>query len=340
MSLTDTLAVRELKCYFRQRGAGRIGTQRTVRAVDGVSFSIPPATTLGLVGESGCGKSTLARAVLRLHKPESGSVYLAGTDITSLSERELRRGPRRRMQMIFQDPDHSLNPRKRVGEILSQPLKVHATVAPQKRRRHCEALLEQVGLDASMLDRFPHEFSGGQKQRIGIARALALEPQLIVADEPVSALDVSVQAQILRLMRDLKARLKLSYLFISHDLGVVRYIADTVAVMYLGRIVEMAPRDNLFAVPKHPYTVALLSAIPEPVARAENRGIRSRIMLPGEMPNPANPPGGCPFHTRCPIARDRCRVEAPPLVTDEAGHSVACHFPGELTATGRSRPTA
>ena len=329
MNAPDTLVVRDLKSYFRKRAAGGFGTRRTVRAVDGVGFSIPPAGTLGLVGESGCGKSTLARTVLRFHKPESGSIHLSGTDITSLSEGELRKGPRRRMQMIFQDPDHSLNPRKRVSEILNQPLKVYGTVAPQERRGHCSALLEQVGLDASMLERFPHEFSGGQKQRIGIARALALEPDLLVADEPVSALDVSVQAQILHLLRDLQERLGLSYLFISHDLGVVRYIADTVAVMYLGRIVEMASRDDLFADPKHPYTVALLSAIPEPVASNRNRGISSRITLRGEMPNPANPPGGCPFHTRCPIARDRCRTQVPPLVTDEDGHSFACHFPGE-----------
>jgi oligopeptide/dipeptide ABC transporter ATP-binding protein len=290
-----------------------------VRAVDGVSFSVQRGTTLSLVGESGSGKTTVGRAILRLIEPTSGSVKFGGTEVTTLPKRELRE-LRRRMQIIFQDPVGSLNPRMTVYSTLSEPLAVHKLVPRAKRRDRVAELLELVGLPPESADRYPHEFSGGQRQRIGIARALAVEPELIVADEPVSALDVSIQAQILNLLQELQNRLGLTFLFIGHSLSVIRHISTHVAVMYLGRIVEMAPVHELFENPVHPYTKALLSAAPEPDPNAPS----DRIILHGEMPSPLNPPSGCHFHPRCPDAQPSCSQREQKLVEIKPGHWVAC----------------
>jgi oligopeptide transport system ATP-binding protein len=291
-----------------------------VKAVDGVSFRIPRGKTLGLVGESGCGKTTVGRTLLRLIPATDGSVIYAGRDIFMLRDEQLRL-LRRRMQIIFQDPYGSLNPRMTVESIIGEALTVHDGLTGRKRRDKVVALLEKVGLSAHHADRYPHEFSGGQRQRIGIARALALDPQFIVCDEPVSALDVSIQSQIINLLKDLQAEMGLTYLFIAHDLAVVEHISDDVAVMYLGRIVEYASRDALYANPLHPYTRALLSAIPRP----EPRRTRERITLKGEVPSPSNPPAGCPFHPRCPVATPRCTREVQQLrPIGSPGHLVAC----------------
>jgi oligopeptide/dipeptide ABC transporter ATP-binding protein len=296
-----------------------------ITAVDEVSFSLEAGQTLALVGESGCGKSTIGRLVLRLIDPSAGHIRFDGDDVTTLKERRLR-SLRRNAQLIFQDPYASLNPRLTVGRILAEPLALHDVVAPPRRHQRVNELLRLVGLEPRAARRYPHEFSGGQRQRIAIARALAVEPKLIVCDEPVSALDVSIRAQVLNLMRDLQRRLGLAYIFISHDLAVVKHIADRIAVMHLGRIVEIGPNAALFANPRHPYSRALLSAIPvpEPAAR------RERIILRGEMPSALHPPGGCAFHTRCPVAVARCRTELPNL----AGglHAAACHRADELPA--------
>ena len=293
----------------------------TVRAVDGVSFSVAKGETLALVGESGCGKSTTARLVLRLIEPSAGQVRFDGTDLTTLSRAELR-GMRRRMQIVFQDPYASLDPRMSVGATLEEPLIVHGLGDAAQRQARVAELLRLVGLAPYHAQRFPHEFSGGQRQRIGIARALAVEPALIVCDEPVSALDVSIQAQVLNLLAELQTRLGLSYLFIAHDLAVVRHVADRVAVMYLGRIVEMAPAEELFATPRHPYTQALLAAIPLP-----DPGVRGAVRpVAGDPPSPLNPPPGCHFHPRCAHATERCRNEAPALRTLGPGHQAACHL--------------
>ena len=300
------------------------GSGLAVQAVDAVSLDIFPGETLGLVGESGCGKSTLGRCLMRLYDVSAGRIVLDGIDIAPLSPRQLR-PYRRHMQMIFQDPAASLNPRRRVGDLLAEPLRVHKMADRPGIARRLRELMEIVSLPASFLDRYPHEFSGGQRQRIGIARALALEPKLIVADEPVSALDVSVQAQIVNLFADLRKRLQLTTLFIAHDLSVVRQVSERTAVMYLGSIVEIGATDRLFHRPAHPYTQALLSAIPVP--RVGAAGKRERILLKGEIPSPANPPSGCRFHPRCPAAQDRCKVERPALATVAGGHQVACHFP-------------
>ena len=299
-----------------------------VRAVDGVSLTIAPGQTLGLVGESGSGKSTVGRTILRLQEPTSGRVVFDGEDVFALATGPLR-ALRRRMQIVFQDPYSSLNPRMTVARTLREPLEIHRLAAPAQMEARVTALLEEVGLDPAFAGRYPHELSGGQRQRVGIARALSVEPRFIVCDEPVSALDVSVQAQVLNLLADLQKKRSLTYLFIAHDLAVVRHIADQVAVMYLGRIVERAPAAAIYAAPRHPYTRALLSAVPEP----NPRSTRERIVLSGDMPSPAHPPAGCPFHPRCPHPKknDRCRTETPALrVTSEgSAHVAACHFAEE-----------
>jgi oligopeptide/dipeptide ABC transporter ATP-binding protein len=298
-----------------------------VKAVDGVSFTVDAGETLALVGESGCGKSTVSRLVLRLIEPDHGDVRFEGRDLLAMNASELR-AFRRDAQIIFQDPYASLNPRMTVGQILTEPLVLHDLVPGERRRERVDELLRLVGLEPRAARRYAHEFSGGQRQRIAIARALAVEPKLIICDEPVSALDVSIRSQILNLLRDLQRRLGLAYIFVSHDLAVVKHIADRVAVMNLGHIVETADTETLFASPRHPYSRALLSAIPVP----RPQGKRSRIVLEGEMPSPIDPPPGCRFHTRCPYVITRCETEAPQLLPSTAGHLTACHRADELPA--------
>jgi peptide/nickel transport system ATP-binding protein/oligopeptide transport system ATP-binding protein len=293
-----------------------------VRAVDGVSFSVGRGETVAVVGESGCGKSTMGRLLLRLIDATEGSVFFEGTDLNSLSRSEMRQ-MRRKAQMVFQDPYGSLSPRRRIVDIVAEPLEAFGLVHGRKEKRERVAeLLAQVGLPPGSMDRYPRQFSGGQRQRIGIARAVSVSPSFIVADEPVSALDVSVQAQIVNLLQDLQEQKSLSYLFIAHDLAVVRHIADRVMVMYLGRVVEMGPKQQIYSAPQHPYTQALLSAVPEPDPDARAR----RIVLDGDVPSPTRVPPGCSFHTRCPLARDVCRVERPVLREVAPGQSAACHF--------------
>lgn len=295
-----------------------------VSAVDDVSFSIRRGEVLGLVGESGCGKSTLAKALMRLIDVDAGRIELDGTDLVTLTKEELY-AQRSRFQMVFQDPFASLNPRQSVASILEAPLVVHRRGSAAERRERVEWLLKRVGLRPEMASRLPHEFSGGQRQRIGIARAIALNPELVICDEPVSALDVSVRAQVMNLLADLRAEFSLSYLFISHDLSIVRYIADRVAVMYLGRLVESGPPKSMFARPAHPYTRALLDSFP--VASVGGSATREKPILKGEVPSPINPPSGCRFHPRCPHARDICSKEQPPAIAVEQGRTVSCHFP-------------
>jgi len=320
------LAVDNLKKYFsvKAAGAGFLSSETaTVRAVDDVSIHVMPGETLGLVGESGCGKTTVGRSVLRLDVPTGGSIRFGGADITHANHADMR-GVRRKIQVIFQDPYSSLNPRMTVGQIISEPMRVYKLVPDKKAAfARVEELLTQVGLFPYMAERYPHELSGGQRQRVGIARALALEPTFIVCDEPVSALDVSIQGQIINLLEDLQERLGLSYLFIAHDLAVVRHISDRVAVMYLGKVVELADRDELYANPKHPYTKALLDAAPVPDPKVERA--RAPRALRGEIPSPLTPPSGCVFHTRCPIVGDECKRDIPVIRTLSPGHMVACH---------------
>ncbi|CAM3986785.1 dipeptide ABC transporter ATP-binding protein [Cohnella lubricantis] len=296
--------------------------QSSVRAVDGVSLAVRQGEALGLVGESGCGKSTIGRAIVGLEKPTGGRILFEGEDMAGYSEAKLRNA-RTKLQMVFQDPYSSLNPRMTVGSLLAEPLRVHGIVPKPDAAREVDRLLDIVGLPRNSQDRYPHEFSGGQRQRIGIARALALKPKLIVCDEPVSALDVSIQAQVLNLLKDLQQEFDLTYLFIAHGLGAVRYISDRIAVMYLGKLVEVGPAKELFLRPKHPYTKALLDAYPVPNPQLRNR---ERIMLQGDAPSPADPPRGCRFHTRCPLATPQCRESEPELKGD-GGHAAACFFP-------------
>ncbi|MGI3186616.1 ABC transporter ATP-binding protein [Nioella aestuarii] len=294
-----------------------------VKAVDGVSFDIYEGETLGLVGESGCGKSTCGRAVLRLYDPTAGTITIDETDISTMSQGDLRK-MRPVMQMVFQDPQASLNPRMSVADIIGEPLREHTRMSKAARLDRIYELMDAVGLNRDFANRYPHEFSGGQRQRIGIARALALNPKFIVCDEPIAALDVSIQAQVVNLLEDLQSELGLTYLFISHDLSMVRHIADRVAVMYLGKVVELAPREELYDDPKHPYTVALLSAVPEPDPAAHDTA--NRIILQGDVPSPSNPPQGCNFCTRCPKVMDICKQEDPEFREIEPGRFVACHL--------------
>ncbi len=320
------LEVDQLKVHFPVKAGMFRRDHETVKAVDGVTFSLAAGETLGLVGESGCGKTTLGRAIMRLTDPTAGTIRLAGEDITHMKGNALR-ARRRKFQMIFQDPFGSLNPRMTVEQIVGEALDIHPLAdGKEARRLRIAELLKAVGLDAAYAQRYPHEFSGGQRQRIGIARALAVEPELIICDEPVSALDVSVQAQIINLLCDLQQQRGIAYLFIAHDLAVVEHISRRVMVMYLGKIVELAEAKSLIREPQHPYTQALISAVPEVDPDAK----RQRIVLPGDVPSPIHPPAGCPFHPRCPVAVERCRTEPPPLREIAPGHFAACHLAGNL----------
>ena len=322
---TTLVDVKGLKVHFPVRGGVLGRTVGQVKAVDGVDLFIQRGETLGLVGESGCGKSTTGRAILQLIKPTAGSVKLDGTELTTLPQGEIRKR-RAEMQMVFQDPYSSLDPRYTIGQIIAEPLENFKRGNSKQVREEVARLMETVGLNPHYVNRFAHEFSGGQRQRIGIARALALRPAFIVADEPVSALDVSIQAQVLNLLQDLQGQFGLTYLFVAHNLSVVKHISDRVAVMYLGRVVELARSEALYEMPLHPYTQALLSAIPVPDPELESR--RKRIILEGDVPSPVNPPSGCNFHPRCWKAQEICRRVVPPLEEKQGNHFAACHFPG------------
>ncbi|MBU5594046.1 dipeptide ABC transporter ATP-binding protein [Amphibacillus sp. MSJ-3] len=328
----ELLKVTDLKQYFPIKG-GMLGrTINHVKAVDGVSFTVHEGETVSIVGESGCGKSTTGRAILRLDEPTSGEVEFDGEDLLSLSKREMRK-KRKDLQIIFQDPYASINPRQTVRQILEEALTIQNVVPKEERSKKIAELMDVVGLGAHQADRFPHEFSGGQRQRIGIARALSVDPKLIIADEAVSALDVSIQAQVINLLKKLQREFNLTYLFISHDLGVVRHISDRVIVMYLGKIVEIGDKTSIFENPQHPYTKALLSAIPVPDPEPEAK--KERIILQGDVPSPIDPPSGCRFHTRCPFATEKCKLVEPTLRSEDymkEGHSAACHYIEEIEA--------
>jgi oligopeptide transport system ATP-binding protein len=316
--------VRNLKKYFPiQRGMVIQRHVGDVKAVDDVSFDVLRGETLGLVGETGCGKTTVGRTILRLYEPTGGNVIFDGVDLVSLNESELRR-MRQRMQMIFQDPYASLNPRMTVGSIVSAPLDVHKTVHSKNKSKRVDDLLDMVGLNPEFVNRYPHEFSGGQRQRVGIARALAVSPDLIICDEPISSLDVSIQAQVVNLLEELQRELGLTYIFIAHDLSMVRHISNRIAVMYLGKIMELADRNDIYLDPIHPYTQALMSAVPLPDPDIQKK--RKRILLEGDIPSPTNPPVGCNFNTRCPAAKERCFKEDPAFREIKPGHWAACHF--------------
>lgn len=320
--MTESLLhIDNLKKHFPIRRGVMQRTVGQVRAVDGISFDVQKGETLGVVGESGCGKSTMGRSILRLLEPSSGVVEFEGKNVVNLSKSEMR-AMRREMQMVFQDPYASLNPRYSIGKTLEEPMIIHNLHTPAARKERVASLLERVGLDPEYMRRFAHEFSGGQRQRIGIARALAVNPKLVILDEPVAALDVSVQSQVLNLLEDLQNDLDLTYIFIAHDLSVVRHISDRIMVLYLGRMAELADSDELFADPLHPYTKALLSAVPVPDPDAK----RERIILQGDLPSPANPPTGCPFHTRCPVAMEICKQKVPDWQEVKPKHMVACHL--------------
>ena len=331
----NLVEVDDLKVHFPIRSGLFKTVKGTVKAVDGVTFEVRRGETLGLVGESGCGKSTIGRAMIRLREPTGGTVRFDGVDLTSLKSGALRR-MRRRMQIIFQDPYGSLDPRMTVGSIVSEPIETHRLAKGAAKKERVAELLRLVGLDPNYVKRYPHEFSGGQRQRIGVARALAVEPEFIVCDEPISALDVSIQAQVLNLLTDLRSRLGLTYLFVAHDLSVVKHISDRVAVMYLGKIVEIGPPEQLYAGPGHPYTRALLSAVPVPDPVSERK--RKRVILKGDVPSPVNPPPGCRFHTRCWLYErlgepENCRTIDPPLDAIDGQHRAACHYAAEALKT-------
>jgi oligopeptide/dipeptide ABC transporter ATP-binding protein len=318
------LELQDLKKHFPIKAGLLQKTVGHIKAVDGINLKVNKGETLGIVGESGCGKSTVGRTIIRLYEPTNGKIIFNGKDISHLSESDLRRDVRKNIQMIFQDPFASLNPRKTLRSIIREPLDTHQLYKSKERDIHVESLLEKVGLNASFINRYPHEFSGGQRQRIGIARTLALNPELIIADEAVSALDVSIQAQIINLMEDLQEEFGLTYIFISHDLSVVRHISDKVGVMYLGKMMELAAKKDLYSEPLHPYTQALLSAVPVPRKKGVMK--RERIILKGELPSPSNPPKGCVFHTRCPAVFDLCRQVNPEFKEVKNNHFVACHL--------------
>jgi len=329
--MENLLTVENLHKAFKVSANRPGAAKQLLKAVDGISFELKTGETLGLVGESGCGKSTTGKLLLRLIEPDQGIINFDGQTVTGMPKRQLT-ALRREMQIIFQDPYSSLNPRMRVGEIIGEPLVIHDLARGSDVREQVLILMKKVGLSPEHYDRYPHEFSGGQRQRIGIARTLAVQPRLVVADEPVSALDLSIQAQIVNLLRDLQQEFGLTYLFISHDLGVIQHVCDRVAVMYLGRIVELADAEQLYSQPRHPYTEALLNSVPIP----DPQRIRQHQILSGEIPSPINPPNGCHFHPRCPYAQEICRQEYPPLQEQTAGHSAACHFSSEV---GRFRNT-
>ena len=323
LSDTHLIEIKNLKKWFIAKTSFLGKPLKYVHAIDGISFGMKKGETLGLVGESGCGKTTVGRTIIRIYDPTDGAVYYEGQNIASLSAKELK-PYRQKVQMIFQDPYASLNSRMTVRDIITEPLVIHKLAKPKEYQDRVYELIEMVGLNPEHANRYPHEFSGGQRQRVGIARALAADPEFIICDEPISALDVSIQAQIVNLLEDLQKRLGLTYLFIAHDLAMVKYISNRIAVMYLGKIVEIADSDELCDNPKHPYTIALLSAVPIPDPKIEQT--RKRIILKGDIPSPVDPPGGCRFHTRCYKAKPECKVEVPELKDVGNGHMVACHF--------------